>query len=95
MTDEQKLFYEELRKIQEFAVGFTMAQKDKYSSTEEMLEDITYDMTYMFCELIDGYRNNEIKYNLVNIKNDNLVNDNIELHDWCEAFLRYKGAKNK
>ena len=55
-----------------------MSQKDKYSSTEEMLEDITYDMTYMFCELIDGYRNNEIKYNLVNNNQQLLLNDIIK-----------------
>lgn len=53
-----------------------------------MLEDITYDVIYMICEMIDGYRNNLIKYNVVNVNNNNVVNDRIELHDWCEEYLR-------
>ena len=53
-----------------------------------MLEDVTYDVIYMICEMIDGYRNDLIKYNIVNVKNDNVINDKIALHDWCEEYLR-------
>lgn len=88
MNDEQILFYEELRKIQDFAIGTSLCRQNKYENIEDMLEDITYDVIYMICEMIDGYRHNLIKYKIVNIKNDKVVNDKIELHDWCEGYLR-------
>ena len=88
MNDEQILFYEELRKIQDFAIGTSLCRQNKYENIEDMLEDITYDVIYKICEMIDGYRHNLIKYKIVNIKNDKVVNDKIELHDWCEGYLR-------
>lgn len=88
MDDEKILFYNELRKIQDFAIGTSLCKLDSYEKTEDLLEDITYDVIYKICELIDGYRNNLIKYRLVNSKNNYAVNDSFELHDWCEAYLR-------
>ena len=88
MNDEQRTFYNELRKIQDFAIGNTLSKQSKYRKTEEMLEDATYDVIYMICEMIDGYRNDFVKYNIINVKNDNVVNDKIALHDWCEGYLR-------
>lgn len=89
MNEEQINFYGELRKIQDFAIGSSLCRKDKYKRTEDMLEDITYDVIYMICEMIDGYRNNSIKYNITNEKSGNVINDKIALHDWCEEYLRY------
>lgn len=89
MNDEQKLFYMELRKIQDLAIGTSLSKQSEYNETEDMLEDITYDVLYRICEMIDGYRNNLIKYNISNLKSNNIVNENIALHDWCEEFLRY------
>ena len=88
MNDEQRTFYNELRKIQDFAIGNTLSKQSKYRKTEEMLEDATYDVIYMICEMIDGYRNDLIKYNIMNIKNNKVLNDKIALHDWCEEYLR-------
>lgn len=88
MNEEQKNFYIELRKIQDFAIGTSLCKQSNYKKTEDMLEDITYDVIYMICEMIDGYRNDLIKYNIVNVKNDNVINDKIALHDWCEEYLR-------
>lgn len=88
MNEEQKLFYMELRKIQDFAIGKSLCKQIQYSETEDMLEDITYDVLYMVCEMIDGYRNNLIKYNIINLKSNSNINENISLHDWCEEFLR-------
>jgi len=42
----------------------------------------------MICEIIDGYRNDLIKYNIINMKNNKVMNYKIELHDWCEGYLR-------
>ena len=39
-------------------------------------------------ELIDGYRNKNIKYNICNVKSGRSVNENIELHDLCQEYLQ-------
>lgn len=88
MNDEQKLFYLELRKIQDLAIDISLCKQDKYNKIEDMLEDITYDILYHVCEMIDGYRNDLIKYNISNLKSNKIVNEDIALHDWCEEFLR-------
>ena len=62
MNEEQKKFYNELSKIQDFVIGASLCKQNKYEKTEDMLEDITYDIIYMICEMIDGYRNESIKY---------------------------------
>lgn len=88
MNNEQIMFYKELRKIQDSAIEIALCKERKYKKTEDILEDITYDVIYMICEMMDGYRNDWIKYKMVNIKNNNVVNENISLHDWCEEYLR-------
>lgn len=88
MNEEQKNFFNELRKIQDFAIGTSLCKQGKYKKTEDMLEDITYDVIYMICEMMDGYRSDLIKCNVVNAKSNNAINDGIALHDWCEEYLR-------
>lgn len=88
MDDEKIIFYNELRKIQDYAIGVSLSKRNKYKQIDEMLEDITYDVIYRICEMIDGYRNDLIEYSLVNKRNSKVVNDGFALHDWCEAYLR-------
>ena len=88
MDEEIKLFYNELRKIQDLTIGMSLSKVNFYEKTEDMLEDITYNTIYKICELLDGYRNELIKYKLINAKSNYIVNDGFELHDWCEEFLR-------
>ncbi|MGO5077006.1 hypothetical protein ACTQ3M_04670 [Oscillospiraceae bacterium LCP25S3_E10] len=52
-----------------------------------MLKDVTYETIYRLMELLDGYRNESIKLNLVNIKTGNILNEHIEMHDLCADFL--------
>ena len=88
MKSEKEIFFSELRKIQDFAIGTSLCKQNKYQKIEDMLEDITYDVIFMMCEMIDGYRNSSIKYKIVNMNNNNILNDKNALHDECEAFLR-------
>lgn len=88
MDDEKKKFYNELRKIQDYAIGVSLSKRNEYEHIDDMLEDITYDVIYRICEMIDGYRNDLIEYSLVNKRNGKVVNDGFSLHDWCEAYLR-------
>ena len=86
---EQELFFEELRRLQDFVIGVGLCKQDKYKSTEEMLEDVTYETICRMCTMIDGYGNNSTKYKLVNAQNGNILNENLELHDQCVDYLRY------
>lgn len=85
---EKELFFQELRKIQDFAIGTALSKEDKYDGTEQLLEDVTYDVIYRICEMIDGYGNPSIKYNITNLKTQKSVNEKIDLHDECEDYLR-------
>ena len=38
--------------------------------------------------MIDGYRNDLLQYDVVNVKSGNVINDKIALHDWCEEYLK-------
>ena len=88
MTDEQIKFFKELRKIQDFAVGVTLCREKGYQTTEEMLIDITYETIYMCMDLIDGYSDNNIKYLLKNTQSGEVVNENVDLHNYCEEYLK-------
>lgn len=59
---EQELFFEELRRMQDFVIGVSLCKQDKYKNTEEMLEDVTYEAICRMCAIIDGYGNNSTKY---------------------------------
>ena len=85
---EQELFFEELRRMQDFVIGVSLCKQDKYKNTEEMLEDVTYEAICRMCAIIDGYGNNSTKYKLVNTQNGSTLNDNLELHDQCVDYLR-------
>ena len=85
---EQELFFEELHRIQDLLIEAGLCKQDEYKNMEEMLEDVTYEAIYRICEMIDGYGHNSIKYKLVNTRNGNVLNENLELHDQCIDYLR-------
>ncbi len=87
MTEEQKVFFNELKDIQDVAVNVSLSKINSYQKTEDMLNDVTSEVIYRVMELLDGYRNLAIKCNLVNRKTGNILNENIELHDVCVEFL--------
>lgn len=87
MTDEQKIFFNELKAIQTVAVDVSLSKVNSYETTEDMLTDVTYEVIYRVMELLDGYRNEAIKCKLVNTKTGNALNENIEMHDVCAEFL--------
>lgn len=87
MTEEQKNLLKELSIIQESVVNVTLSKVEKYNNVETMLKDVTYETIYRLMELIDGYRGESIKYNIVNSKSGNCINQGIDLHDYCEDNL--------
>lgn len=88
MSDEQITFYKELSEIQDFVVNVTLSKEKEYDGTEDMLIDISYEIIYKCMELIDGYRNKNVKYEIKNLQSSEVINENVDLHNYCEEYLQ-------
>lgn len=89
MTEEQITFFNELKMIQDMAVEISLSNFEKYEKKEDILKDVTYEVICGIMELLDGYRNDSLKCNIVNVRTGKTINDHIEMHDLCEEFLEY------
>lgn len=88
MNIEQKLFWTEIKRIQDLVVNVSLAKYSSYNNVEDLLNDVTYETIYRLMELIDGVGNNSIRGELVNISSGICINLGIELHDYCEEYLK-------
>lgn len=61
MTEEQELFWSEIKQIQDFVVNVSLTKYSKYDDMEKLLNDVTYETIYRLIELIDGVKNKSIK----------------------------------
>lgn len=89
MTKEQEVFLKELSNIQDFVVNVILSKKEEFDDTESMLNETIYETIYRCMELLDGYRNNNIKCEIKNINSGNVLNAGMELHNRCETFLKF------
>ena len=89
MTSEQELFWKEIKQIQDFVVNVSLSKVSKYNDVSMLLNDVTYETIYKLMELIDGLRNNNIRGEIISLPSGNSINSNIELHDYCEEYLKY------
>lgn len=89
MTREQELFWKEIKKIQDCVVNVSLSKISEYDDMEKLLNDVTYETIYGMMELIDGYKNNDIRGELINIHSNNIINMNIDLHNYCEEYLNF------
>lgn len=89
MTKEQELFFKELQDIQDFVVNVSLIKISKYDDIDmkKLLNDVTYETNCMIMELLDGYRNNDLRGEIINRHTGKSINSNIELHDHCEEYL--------
>ena len=87
MTEDQKIFFKELSNIQDVVVNIVSSDAEKYTNIESMLKDVTYETIYRLMELLDGYRNNSIRCEIINTISGSCINHNIELHNYCEEYL--------
>ena len=84
MTDQQALFFQELKIIQEQAVHMNISQSDL--TKEELLFNVSYDTLVLTMELLDGYRNMNLE--LSDKESKEVLNGNIQLHDGVVDFLK-------
>lgn len=87
MTKEQEIFFKELQEIQDYVVNVSLSKISKCDDMEKLLNDVTYETISGILELLDGYRNNDLRGEIINRHTGNSINSNIELHDYCEQYL--------
>lgn len=86
---EQEIFWKEIKKIQTSVVDVSLLKYKQYGNNIEMLlNDVTYETIYKIMELFDGFRNESLRYEIVNKVNGISVNKNTGLHDCCEEHLK-------
>jgi hypothetical protein len=84
MTNQQAIFLQELKIIQEQAVNMNLHQSDL--TKEELLFNVSYDTLVLTMELLDGYRNMSLE--LSDKESKEVLNKNIQLHDGLVDFLK-------
>ena len=87
MKKEQELFWKEIQKIQNYTVNVFLTKLSMYNNMEEFLNDVTYETIYGIMELLDGYKNNGLRGEIIDKSNGIIVNSNIDLHNYCEEYL--------
>lgn len=86
----QKEFFETLGSIQESSIYQALAEYDKNDSLEDLLYYATYEVIASVCELIDGYTNDRLKLDLIDTNSKKSIKDEIEMHDECAKYIRWK-----
>lgn len=82
-------FFNELKLIQDVVVNIMLSKESKYTETEDLLIDTTYETIYMILELMDGYGINHKKYEVKDIMTDEIINKTVSIHNMCEDTLSH------
>ena len=90
MDKEQVDFFYELAKIQEEQLNIFLIKNSEFCNNilKSKLENFSYEIIYRIMELLDGYYNSKVKYELKNIINNTIVNEGSDLHDLCADYLK-------
>lgn len=63
---EQELFWKEVKKIQDYVVNISLSKILQYDDMEKLLNDVTYETIYAIMELLDGYKNGDLRGEIIN-----------------------------
>lgn len=88
MTKERELFWKEVKKIQDYVVNISLSKISQYDDMEKLLNDVTYETIYAIMELLDGHKISELRGEVINKLTGCSINSNIELHNYCEEYLK-------
>lgn len=89
MNSETELFFQNLSAIQNEVISVALIRQNNYNNIEEILTDVSYEVLYRCMELIDGYYCPNTQYRLKNLLTGIEVNENLDLHNFCQDYLRY------
>lgn len=88
MNKFQVDFFFELKCIQEKCINIMLSRISCYSKVEDILTDVTYETIYSIMELLDGYQNRDLKYELIEKNSGEVITDKLDLHNLCEECLK-------
>lgn len=89
----QNEFFETLKSIQDSAVYQALGEYNDNDSLEDLLYSATYEAITSFCEMIDGYTNDNIKLDLVDVNSSVSLKEGIQMHDRCADYLKWENKK--
>ena len=87
LTNKQIEFFKALNEIQDTVVNIALCNKK--DNIENMLYDVTYETIYSILELFDGYTKDNIKMDIIDVENGEIINKGIQLHDVCVSYIKY------
>ena len=87
LTIIQKNFFETLQYIQEQVVS--NALNNYNNEMEDLFYEITFDIIVEILLMIDGYNDNMMKVDLIELSSKKSIKENIELHDECTKYLKF------
>lgn len=89
LTIIQKNFFETLQYIQEQVVSNMISTYNNNNEMEDLFYEITFDVIVEILLMIDGYNDNMMKIDLIDLNSKKSIKENIELHDECTKYLKF------
>lgn len=87
MTNDQKVFWDEVEKIQDYVVNTYVSKESEFHTIKDLLNDVTYETIYEIMELLDGYKSDNLQGYVINKHTGKIINLNTDLHNSCEECL--------
>lgn len=88
MTKGQEVFWEKIKRLQDEILCIYSLKLSRYDTKEDLLKDVTYDTIYSLMELLDGFRNENIRGNVIFLSSGKSINSEHDpLHNYCENYL--------
>ncbi|MDE7210033.1 MAG: hypothetical protein K2O03_01155 [Lachnospiraceae bacterium] len=95
MTNEQEIFWKEMRSIQDEITGNYSMKTQKYDSAESMeqlLDNVIYETIYCVMEFLDGFRSKNFRGDIIYLPSGESINTiHDPLHDDCQDHLNHWG----
>jgi len=83
-------FFKTLSSIQEVAVYTALSEYKEGDSLEDLLFNATYEAICDILVLIDGYKNDKLKLDLIDSISKVSLKTGIQMHDMCADYLKYE-----
>ena len=91
INKEKETFLKQISKIQDEQINIFLTQIGEFENNKlrTEYENFSYEIIYRIMELLDGYYNSKLKYELKNIINNTIINKKSNFHDLCTIFLKH------
>ncbi|OKZ68488.1 MAG: hypothetical protein BHV88_13040 [Clostridiales bacterium 41_12_two_minus] len=86
LNNNQKEFFQTLSEIQETVVAIAMCKTE--DEKEKLLYDVTYDTIYSILEFLDGCTKDKLSYRITKKGDNDVINEEIQLHGVCPYYIK-------